>query len=74
MTRETDTYLNERAYLDAQKRGSTRHQAGFRLVSTSRNRLQIVWDDTIIPNKQPRQLTQTQFLNELAEARDVVIT
>jgi len=74
MTTETETYPNEQAWRDAMKRNSSRHVTGWRPILNSKNTLTITWTNNPDPPPPPkRQLTQRDFIKELAEQNGVEI-
>jgi len=74
MTTETETYPNETAWHNTMKRGSLRPSTGWRMLSNSKDRLEITWSNDPPPPPPPkRQLTQRAFLDELAEQQGVEI-
>ncbi len=77
MATETDNYPNEQAMKAAKTRGGVRHTQGWRPLHTNLNQdgtWSIVWNNDPPPPPPPnRQLTESQFIAELAEERGVDI-
>jgi len=77
MVTETENYQDRQAMRAAKLRTATRHQNGFRPIHSNRNNdgtWTVFWNnDPEPPSSPPRQLTQRQFLDEMAEERGVEI-
>jgi len=76
MATEKQVYKFELDAKNDKKRSSQRHRDGWRPISTSHinNQWEIIWNDDPPPPPPPkRQLTQIDFILELAEERNVRI-
>ncbi len=77
MVTEIDNYPNEQAMKAAKNRGGFRHAQGWRPLHTNNNldgTWTIHWNNDPSPPPPPkRNLTQSQFLDELADERNINI-